>query len=418
MFHTTFLIWNNSENLFFAKTIFYAKMCAYHMKNLCHWEVIMKLMHLSDLHIGKRVNEFSMLEEQRYILKEIVKIADVEKPQAVLISGDVYDKPVPPAEAVAVFDDFLVRLAKLDLQVFVISGNHDSPNRLAFGGRLMHKSGVHLSPVYQKEITPITLQDNYGTVCIYMLPFIKPIHVRVCFPDADIVTYTDAVCHAIKQMDIDTTKRNVLLTHQFVIGSERSESEEVSVGGTDGVSADVFDDFDYVALGHIHKPQCVKRETLRYCGTPLKYSFSECRHKKSVTMVHMAQKGNIHIDTIPLIPKRDMKEIRGTYLELTAKSYYQALCLEDYYHITLTDEEDIPDVLQKLRVIYPNIMKLDYDNQRTKNNQNISFCDDVEKLTPLELIATFYEMQNNQPLSDVQKDFLQNLVEEIWEGEQ
>ena len=210
----------------------------------------------------------------------------------------------------------------------------------------------------------------------------------------------------------------MLLTHQFVIGSERSESEEVSVGGTDGVSADVFDDFDYVALGHIHKPQCVKRETLRYCGTPLKYSFSECRHKKSVTMVHMAQKGNIHIDTIPLIPKRDMKEIRGTYLELTAKSYYQALCLEDYYHITLTDEEDIPDVLQKLRVIYPNIMKLDYDNQRTKNNQNISFCDDVEKLTPLELIATFYEMQNNQPLSDVQKDFLQNLVEEIWEGEQ
>lgn len=375
-------------------------------------------MHLSDLHIGKRVNEFSMLEDQKYILKEIIKIVKEQKPQGVLISGDVYDKPIPSTEAVAVFDDFLVQLAHMDLQVFVISGNHDSADRLSFGGRLMHKSGVHLSPIYQKEITPISLYDDYGEVCVYMLPFIKPVHVRVQFPDAEIVTYTDAVQHAIQQMDVDTTKRNVLLTHQFVIGSERSESEEISVGGTDGVSADVFDDFDYVALGHIHKPQSVKRETLRYCGTPLKYSFSECKHKKSVTMVQMAEKGNITIETIPLIPKRDMQEIKGIYLTLTAKSYYENLCLDDYYHITLTDEEDIPDVLQKLRVIYPNIMKLDYDNKRTKNMQNISFCHDVEQMTPLELIAKFYEMQNNQPLSDTQKDFVGALVEQVWEGEQ
>ncbi len=378
----------------------------------------MKFMHLSDLHIGKRVNEFSMLQDQKYILQEIINIAKEQKPQAVLICGDVYDKSVPPTDAVTLFDAFLVALASMDLQVFIISGNHDSADRLAFGGRLMDKSGVHISPTYQKDVTPISLYDAYGEVCVYLLPFIKPVHMRVQFPDAKIETYTDAIQQAIRQMDIDTTKRNVLLTHQFVIGSERSESEEVSVGGTDGVSANVFDDFDYVALGHIHKPQSVKRETLRYCGTPLKYSFSECKHKKSVTMVNMEEKGNVTIETIPLIPKRDLREIRGTYLELTAKSYYQTLCLEDYYHITLTDEEDVPDVLQKLRVIYPHIMKLDYDNKRTQNIQSISLCDDVEQMTPLELMANFYEMQNAEPLSAIQKDFLTILVEQIWEGEQ
>ena len=234
----------------------------------------MKLIHLSDLHLGKRVNEFSMLEDQQYILTEILHIIDEEQPDGVLIAGDVYDKTVPSAEAVALLDDFLVRLAKRDLQIFLISGNHDSPERMAFGGRLMEGSGVHLAPVYDGRVRPIPMTDAYGTVNFYLLPFVKPAHVRRCFPEREITTYTDALAAAIEAMGVDTNGRNVLLTHQFVTGAARCDSEELSVGGTDNVDVSVFDPFDYVALGHIHGPQRVGRDTVRYCGTPLKYSFS------------------------------------------------------------------------------------------------------------------------------------------------
>ena len=247
----------------------------------------MKLLHLSDLHLGKRVNEFSMLEDQKYILSEIIQIVEKEAPDAVLIAGDVYDKSVPPAEAVELFDDFLVRLSRLGTQVFVISGNHDSPERVAFGGRLMDPSGIHMSPVYSGQVQPVPLTDAFGTVNIYMLPFVKPIHVRRFFPEAETGTYTDTLRTAVEQMSVDPAARNVLMTHQFVTGAWRSESEDISVGGTDNVDASVFDTFDYVALGHIHGPQHVGRETVRYCGTPLKYSFSEAGHQKSVTAVEL-----------------------------------------------------------------------------------------------------------------------------------
>ena len=225
----------------------------------------MKLIHLSDLHLGKRVNEFSMLEDQRDILKIILDIIDREEPDAVILAGDIYDKPVPPAEAVQLFDDFLYNLARRDLQIFVISGNHDSPERIAFGSRLLDRSGVHLSPVYHGEVEPVVLEDRYGPVCIYMLPFIKPTHVRRYFPDEGIESYTDAVRTAIRKMGVDRSSRNVLVTHQFVTGAARSESEETSVGGSDNVDAQVFDDFDYVALGHIHGPQNIDSERIRYC---------------------------------------------------------------------------------------------------------------------------------------------------------
>ena len=228
----------------------------------------MKLLHLSDLHLGKRVKDFSMLEDQQYILAEILRIAGEEAPDAVLIAGDVYDKSVPPAEAVELFDDFLVRLSRLNTQVFVISGNHDSPERVAFGGRLMDSSGIHLSPVYSGQVQPLSLTDPFGTVDFYMLPFLKPAHVRRFFPDSEISSYTDALRTAIGQMPVDPSRRNVLITHQFVTGAQRSDSEDISVGGTDNVDASVFDAFDYVALGHIHGPQHVGRETVRYCGTP------------------------------------------------------------------------------------------------------------------------------------------------------
>lgn len=380
-------------------------------------ETIMKFIHLSDLHIGKRVNEFSMLEDQEYILDEIITIVDDEELDAVLIAGDIYDKSVPSAEAVTLFDDFLVRLSKRDLKVFVISGNHDSPERIAFGSRLMNASGVYMSPVCGKTIEPVTLMDNHGDINIYMLPFIKPAHVRAHFPDTVIETYTDAVGAVIENINIDKSLRNVLLTHQFVTGSERSDSEEISVGGSDNVSASVFDGFDYVALGHIHKPQSIGRETLRYCGTPLKYSFSEVNHKKSVTIVEMQEKGIICLRTVNLVPKHDMCEIKGTYMELTAKNYYDSLNCDDYYHITLTDEEDVPDALNKLRVIYKNIMKLEYDNKRTRSGAIISGTMDIENKSPIELVSEFYELQNNQPITDEQKSFVENLIEKIWEGQ-
>lgn len=378
----------------------------------------MKLIHLSDLHLGKRVNEFSMLEDQEYILKKILAILDGEQPDAVLIAGDVYDKSVPSAEAIQLLESFLYSLVKRKLQVFVISGNHDSPERLSFASKLIDASGVHLAPVYDGTVAPMTLTDKYGPVNFYMLPFLKPVHVRRFFPDEEIGSYTDALRLAVNAMELDTSQRNVLITHQFVTGAERSESEDISVGGADNVDASVFDGFDYVALGHIHGPQDIGgNERIRYCGTPLKYSFSEANHVKSVTVVNLAEKSRIEVRTVPLTPKHDMRELRGTYMELTAKANYEGTATDDYLHITLTDEEDIPDAMGKLRVIYPNLMKLDYDNTRTRSNAALNATEDLERKTPLELFNEFYEKQNGSPLSEEQKRFSAELIEKIWEEE-
>ena len=376
----------------------------------------MKFLHLSDLHIGKRVNEFSMLEDQEYILTKIINVIDDEKPDAVVIAGDVYDKSVPSAEAVQLFDDFLCRLAKRKLQVFVISGNHDSAERMAFGGRLMDISGVHMSPVYNGKVEAISLDDEFGRVNFFMLPFVKPANVRRFFEDAQIESYTDAVRVAVENMNVNADERNIIVTHQFVTGAEKCESEEISVGGSDNVDASVFDCFDYVALGHIHGPQNIGSERIRYCGTPLKYSFSEAKHKKSVTVVEMGEKGSLEIRTVALEPKRDMREIKGKYAEITLKENYADTNTDDYMHITLTDEEDIPDAIGKLRVIYPNLMKLDYDNKRTRSSAKLDIIENIEQRSPLDLFAEFYEKQNNQPMTDDQSEFMKSLIESIWEG--
>ena len=376
----------------------------------------MKLVHLSDLHIGKRVNEVSMIEDQEYILTQILRIIDNEKADAVLISGDVYDKSIPPAEAVTLFDDFICRLAKRQMPVLIISGNHDSPERLAFGNRLFETTGVHISPVYSGQVDPIVLSDEHGTVTFWLLPFVKPAHVKRYYPDAGIESYTDAVRVAIEKMCVDKSVRNVLLTHQFVTGADTCESEEMSVGGSDNVDASVFDDFDYVALGHIHGPQNIGSNRVRYCGTPLKYSFSEAGHFKSVTVAELGKKDELTLHTIPLIPRHDMREITGTFAELTDKAYYSATTTDDYLHIKLTDEEDVAEALGRLRVIYPNIMKLSYDNTRTRRDQIVGGAEDVKNKSPLELFAELYEIQNNQPMSDVQRIFAQELIESIQEG--
>ena len=376
----------------------------------------MKFLHLADLHLGKRVNGFSMLEDQAHILRQILAILDDERPDGVLIAGDVYDKSVPSVEAVELLDGFLTELRARGIPVLLISGNHDSPERLAFGGRVMDSCGIHISPVYDGALAPVTLQDAFGPVHVWLLPFVKPAHVRRWFPDADIESYTDAVAEAVAHMDIDTAARNVLVTHQFVTGGTRSGSEELSVGGTDNVDSGVFAPFDYVALGHLHGAQHIGRETIRYAGSPLKYSFSEARQHKSVTVVTLGEKSDVQVRTAALTPLRELREIRGSYDELTARSFYEHTTYRsDYLHLILTDEQDVFDAMSRLRTIYPYLMTLDYDNARTRAAGGMSVPAETERRTPLELFEALYQRQNHRPMSEVQRAYIAQLMEQIME---
>ena len=399
----------------------------------------MKFAHIGDLHIGKRVNEFSMIEDQKYILRQIKEIALEKQVDAVMIAGDIYDKPVPSAEAVQLFDQFLTGLADCGKKVFAVSGNHDSAERIAFGAQLMSSREVYVSPVYDGEVRCVTCQDAYGELCIWLLPFIRPAVVRHAWrkvtegisigkkdagtkqdlaqeDDVETVeTYQDALQFVVSHMPVDASKRNILVAHQFVTGADRSDSEETWVGGLDNVSAEVFKDFDYVALGHIHRPQKMGRETLRYSGTPLKYSFSEADHKKSVTIVELLEKGNVRVSTVPLIPRRDMRKLRGTYMDVTAKDHYTAENKMDYLQITLTDEEDVPGALQKLRTVYPNLMRLEYDNKRTRENREVQAVEAQEQKSELQLFEEFYELLNNEPMKEEQTEFVEKLIQDLKE---
>ena len=376
----------------------------------------MKIIHLSDLHLGKRLENFALTDDQKHILKEILKVIDNERPDSVVIAGDVYDKTVPSVEAVSLFDRFLVELSSRDLQVYIISGNHDSPERLAFGEKLMNSRGINISPVFSGSVVPVTQKDEYGSVNFYMLPFIKPFHVKRFHEEAEIGSYTDALRTVIESMNINSAERNVLIAHQFVTGALRSDSEEITVGGLDNVDVSVFDGFDYVALGHIHSPQNIGTDRVRYCGTPLKYSFSEVGQVKSVTVVELGWKGDVDVRCVPLHPLRDMKEIRGTFEELTSRDYYSGTDYpEAYIKIVLTDEEDIPDAAARLRLIYRYFVKLEYDNTRTRHNAEIGKVEDIERRSPLELFGEFYEAQNGMPLSPEQEEYLNAVIEEIWE---
>lgn len=385
----------------------------------------MKFVHLADLHIGKRVNEFSMIDDQRYILRQITGIVRDEKPDAVLIAGDVYDKPLPPAEAVSLFDDFISDLAQTGTEVMVISGNHDSAERLSFGSRIMDKSGIHFTGGYDGKTHTVTLEDEHGSVCFYMLPFIKPVHVRAAFPDdeeaQEITTFTDALGFAVKKMDADLKVRNVLIAHQFVAGSVTCDSEEISIGGLDNVPADVFKDFDYTAFGHLHGPQSCGDERIRYSGSPLKYSFSEKDHIKSVTIVELGGKTDgvceLDIKTTELVPLRDLREIRGTFTELTDKDYSKATNTDDYLRVVLTDEEDVIGALQSLRAVYPNIMRLDYDNERTRSTAFIPDSGDNDLRSPMDIFDSFYQAQNGKPMDKDQRDLITGLIEEIWSND-
>jgi exonuclease SbcD len=378
----------------------------------------MRFMHLSDLHLGKRVNGFSMLEDQRFILDEIFAAARDEAPDAVLIAGDVYDRAVPTAEAVELFDSFLVRLSGLGPQIFVISGNHDSAERLAFGGRLMELSGVHMAPVYRGSVSPFVMKDEWGEVNIYMLPFVKPASVRPFFPAVETGDYSGAVKAAIDGMGVDPSARNVLVCHQFAAGSDTCESEDIMVGGEGSVDVSLFEPFDYTAMGHLHSPQNAGSERVRYCGSPLKYSFSEIHQTKSVSMVTLGKKGDLAVRTVPLVPLREMREIRGTYDEVSLLSFYKDADFRDQYlHITLTDESSIPEGLSRLQAIYPFLMKLDYDNERTRTKQEIQSPAELWSRTPLDLFEEFYRLQNGMPMNGEQREYVSRLIKKVWEEE-
>ncbi len=373
----------------------------------------MRLLHLADLHLGKRVNGFSMIEDQYYILQQILKIAEEKAVQAVLLCGDIYDKPVPSEEAVGLFDWFLTELKERKLPVLLISGNHDSGERLAFGARILEESNVWFAGRFTGVPQAVRLQDEFGPVDFYLLPFIRPTDVRHVWPEAQIGSAQEAVSYVLEQIRPDPAARTVLLAHQFVTGALRSESEDVIVGTLDGIDASVFSGFDYTALGHIHRAQSFEKGRVRYCGTPLKYSFSEANHEKSVTIVDLGSEPEI--EAVLLQPLRDLREIRGSYEEICDRRNYIGTNTEDYLHITLTDEHDIINVMSNLRTIYPNIMKLEYDNARTRSGQSsVTGPDPEDTITPFELLAQFYEKQNHQPLTEEQADYAQSMMERIW----
>jgi exonuclease SbcD len=374
----------------------------------------MKLLHIADLHIGKNVNGFNMLEEQKYVLEQILRIAGEEEPAGVLIAGDIYDKSQPAAEAVELLDDFLTKLTALDRLVFMISGTHDSPERLSFGSRIMRQSGLHIAGVFNGTLQKVTLEDEHGAVNIYLLPFIKPAMVKPFF-EQPLGSYDDVLRAIIAAAAINTQERNILLAHQFVVSGaqqpERSESESLSVGGLDNVDAAAFDPFDYVALGHLHRPQSIGRSTVRYAGSPLKYSFSEALHHKSATLIELGAKGEIAIHQLPLMPLHDLREIKGPIAELLRIGREEEDSAADYIHATLTDEEEIYDPVGQLRQVYPNLMVLDFENSRTRQAacSQIAAAGEAGEKSPLDLFAAFYQLQNNNELTPEQAQVMKRI---------
>lgn len=371
----------------------------------------MRFIHLADLHLGKQMNDLSLLSDQEAVLQQITEIAQAEHIDAVLIAGDVYQRSTPQAEAMALFDRFVSGLVKLGMKVFVISGNHDSALRLSYFSSLVKTAGVYVSETFDGHLQHVELQDGDGDVIIWLLPFLRPSQVKRFLPEEKIVSYQDAVAAVLRNTKLDSKKRHVLLAHQFITGSETCESEEHMVGGLDQIDASLFADFDYVALGHIHKSQKVGRETLRYAGSPLKYSFSEVNHKKSVTVVNMQEKGQTDIKKVPLYPLRDVRTIEGTMDELIRMPYS-----EDYVWITVKDELVPPDARVTLSVNFPNMLKFSISNSRTKQDINVLATEKMENKTAQELFCDFYRLQNNDQLpSEAHRKVLEKVIRELEE---
>lgn len=376
----------------------------------------MKLIHLADLHIGKNLKNLSLLEEQQHAFRQIIDYIKSEKPDVVLIAGDVYDRTVPSIEAVHLFDDFLTSLAKHDVTVIVISGNHDSPERLNFASRLLSERKLHICGVFDGTMRSVTLTDTYGSLTIWMLPFIKPSNVRGLYADKEMESYTSAINVVLEEASIDYHDRNILLTHQFYSAAGfspiRSESEIDPIGGLDAVDAGILSGFDYVALGHLHGEQEVKKN-MHYAGSPVKYSFSEWKHKKSATLVEIKEKGDLTVTLLPIIPLHDMREIKGPLEQLLSDKVSSAGNKEDYLRVILTDEDEIIDPMEKIRVVYPNVLVLDYENSRTnKYVFNISQeIEQLDKLSPYELFSEFFLEMSGGVMSEEQSQIVRELFE-------
>lgn len=375
----------------------------------------MKLFHLSDLHLGKRLNEYSLLEDQRYILmNECLRLIDEKKPEIIILAGDIFDKSIASVEAIELLEEFLEKLVERKKKIIIIPGNHDSAQRLSFCSAFMKKDGIYNARPYEGKIEKISFEDEYGEVNFYLLPYVKPANVRAYFEDEAIDSYNEAIRLIIEKEDIDTEKRNVLVTHQFITGSIRTMSEEISVGGTDNIDAANFKDFDYVALGHIHKAQNISNEAegiIRYCGTLLKYSFSEADDCKTLSLVNLGKKGEISIEELPIKPLRDLRIIKAQFEDILKAEVYNE---DDYVEIILTDELEVPKALPILRKIYPNIMKLSYDNTRTRNALAEEGIKNTENLSPSEIFKKFYKEQNAMDINEEQEKILNEIIEDIW----
>ena len=375
----------------------------------------MRFLHLSDLHIGKRVNEYSMTEDQRFILRQILGLAEDTRPDAVLIAGDLYDRSVPPGEAVGLLDDFLTELCARGVPVFAVSGNHDSPERLEFGSRIMRKNGVVLAGAFRGRPDVAVLSDRFGPVHLYLLPFLKPASAAPFFGDeAD--TTENAVRCALHACRIDPAERNVLVAHQFVTDRgrqpQRCDSETLSLGGSDEVDVSAFGAFDYVALGHLHGPQHIGRPEVRYAGSPLKYSFSEARQKKSVTLAELGEKGKIEITPLPLTPLHDMREIRGPIGALTRPEIAAQGPADDYIRAVLTDGGEVADAVGRLRAVYPNLMRIDFEAAGTPaaEDSRSAASGDLAHRTPEDLFAEFYRKQHGRELPEPERAELEKAV--------
>lgn len=380
----------------------------------------MKILHLADLHIGKIVLEQSMLEDQKFMLNQIVEKIKKEKIELVLISGDVYDRSVPPSDAVTCLSNFLKILIKdLKLKVCMIAGNHDSKERIGFGSEIFADDGLYISSNYKGYLDKIELEDEFGKLNVYMLPYIKPVEVREFFEDIEINSYNDAVKLVIEKEEINKKERNIILSHQFVTAGseepERSDSETLTLGGTENVDVSCYKEFDYVALGHIHGPQRIGRDTARYAGTILKYSFSEVNQKKSLAVIDFKEKENMEINLIPLKPIRDMRIIKGPIEELIKEENYKGTNREDYIRAIITNEEPVYDAIGQIKKIYPNTLRLDIENSKMNSSieKELSNLDNIKKKDEVELFNEFYNFQHNQDLNDSQLDVIREIVKEV-----
>ncbi len=381
----------------------------------------MKIFHTGDWHIGKLVHQVHMTRDQREILNQFVDLIQEEKPDAIVIAGDLYDRSVPPVEAVELLDEIFSKiLIELETPILAIAGNHDSPDRLSFGNRLLKNKGLYIEGKLSSSLKPIVLQDQYGPVNFYLVPYADPATVRLMMELPQIQTHDEAMAAIVKGIhdELKKDERNIMVTHGFIIGGEdpkTSESERpLSIGGTEYVQVKHFEHFHYTVLGHLHSPQRVKWDKVRYGGSLMKYSFSEANQKKSITIVELDDSGVIQVREKSLTPPRDMRKIEGSLADLLNPQVYENTNIEDYLMVTLTDEGELLDAISKLRSVYPNILRLERSAYHYQGEgDKISAGKDHQQKTKLELFSQFYEGVTGLEFTEEKSRILGEVLEEM-----